>query len=49
MLSRNRTTSWTVARRGWLLCCAVGLLVPGARADFQGATHMVPFDEEAIG
>jgi hypothetical protein len=49
MLSRNRTRSWTVARPGWLLCCVLGLIVPGARADFQGATHMVPFDEEAIG
>jgi hypothetical protein len=48
MLSRNRTTSRTVARRGCLLCCAGSLLVSVARADFQGATHMMPFDEEAI-
>ena len=48
MLSPNRTTSWIVARRGWLLGCALGLLLPVARADFQGATHMMPFDEEAI-
>src|SRR5678815_3365247 len=48
MLSPNRTTSWIIARRGWLLGCALGLLLPVARADFQGATHMMPFDEEAI-
>lgn len=33
----------------FLLACAVWMLVvPLARADFQGATHMMPFDEDTI-
>ena len=40
----NRTTLRACAALGLMLC------LPGARGDdFQGATHLVPFDEDTIG
>jgi hypothetical protein len=40
MLSHCHTSSWVLS---WLLAAAVA-----AHADFQGATHMTPFDEDTI-
>jgi hypothetical protein len=34
--------------RVFLLCLTAFLLMPRARADFQGSTHMMPFDEDTI-
>lgn len=47
--------SWRLRKTAWQPACGfllgLALVVPrcGAQADFQGATHMIPFDEEAIG
>jgi len=48
MLSRNNATFRTVARRGGLFCCGLELALRGFCSDFQGAGHLMPFDEEAI-
>ena len=52
-MSRNATVAGASAPRGaaaaWLgLLLALGLAVPRAGADFQGATHLMPFDEDTI-
>ena len=46
----TRSLSFSAGMRGLLLQCATaGAIVLAARADdFQGATHMVPFEEDSI-
>jgi hypothetical protein len=44
-----RRISWQAARRGLLLWLALAAAQADAQGDFQGATHMMPFDEEGIG
>jgi len=45
---RLRKTHWQAAC-GFLLSLALAVIHCGAQADFQGATHMVPLDEEGLG
>jgi hypothetical protein len=49
MPSQLGRSSWQAARGGLLLDFALVVPQCGAQGDFQGATHMVPFDEEGIG
>jgi hypothetical protein len=48
MILRKNATFRTVARSSSLFCCGLELVLRGFCADFQGAGHLMPFDEEAI-
>src|ERR1051325_2758379 len=48
MLARSTATLWAAVGRGCLLGCGLALFLRGAAADFQGAAHVMPFDEETI-
>ncbi len=49
MTSQYKKISWLAARGGLVLGLALAAARCSAQGDFQGATHMMPFDEEAIG
>ena len=49
MFSQLIKLSGQTARSGLFLWLALAATPSGAQADFQGATHMIPFDEDAIG
>jgi hypothetical protein len=49
MSSRLKRNCWQAACGGFSLYLALASAECGAQGDFQGATHMVPFDEESMG
>jgi len=44
-----KKNSWPTTSSGLFLCLALAAAWCSAQGDFQGATHMMPFDEESIG
>ena len=49
MSSQLRNNSWPAACGGLFLGLSLAAVQCPAQGDFQGATHMVPFDEESMG
>src|SRR5262245_24953991 len=41
--------SFALCRTLFFWCCIAGAVTPLRADDFQGATHLVPFEEESIG